>query len=67
MPEDTFIISANILVEPDGNSFYATCPAFKGLHTCGNTEKEAIENVRNAVVAYVLSLIKHGEPIPSRI
>src|SRR4030042_483360 len=60
----TLIISAHIFVEPDEDSFYATCPAFEGLHTCGDTEKEAIENVKNAIIAYVLSLIKHGDPIP---
>jgi len=58
------LITAYIIVEPDDDSFYATCPAFKGLHTYGDTEKEAIENVKNAIIAYVLSLLKHGEPIP---
>ena len=64
LTQKTFMISANILIEPDENSFYATCPAFEGLHTCGDSEEEAIENVKNAIVAYVLSLIKHNEPIP---
>lgn len=63
--EKTLLISADIFIEPDEDSFYATCPAFEGVHTCGGTEKEAIDNVKNAIIAYILSLIKHGEPIPA--
>lgn len=54
----------SIAVEPDGEGFHAYCPAFKGLHTCGNTEEEAIKNAGNAVAAYLQSLIKHKDPIP---
>jgi hypothetical protein len=36
----------------------------EGVHTCGNTEKEALENAKNAIAAYIVSLIKHKEPLP---
>jgi predicted RNase H-like HicB family nuclease len=52
------------VVEPDEGEFHAFCPALKGLHTAGSTEQEALENAKNAAVAYILSLIKHGDPIP---
>ena len=52
------------VVEPDEGDFHAFCPALKGLHTAGSTEQEALENAKNAAVAYILSLIKHGDPIP---
>lgn len=54
----------NVIVEPDEIGFHAYCPALKGLHTCGDTKEEALSNVSDAVVAYLQSLIKHGEPIP---
>ena len=53
-----------IVVEPDDNGFHAYCPALKGLHTCGDTEEEALSNASDAAEAYLRSLIKHGDPIP---
>jgi len=53
-----------IIVEPDEGSYHAYCPALKGLHTCGETEKEAIQNAKDAASAYLQSLLKHGDPIP---
>jgi len=56
-----------ITIEPDGDGFYAHCPAFKGLHTCGATEEEALSNAKDAIGAYICSLIKHDEPIPKGV
>jgi predicted RNase H-like HicB family nuclease len=53
-----------IVVEPDERSFHAYCPALKGLHTCGDTEKEALQNAKDAAAAYLQSLVVHGDPIP---
>lgn len=53
-----------VIIEPDETGFHAYCPALKGLHTSGDTEKEALENAKDAVIAYLKSLIKHGDPIP---
>ena len=56
-----------IFVEKDDSNYHAFCPALKGLHVDGATEKEAIENAREAAVAYLVSLIKHGDPIPLNV
>jgi predicted RNase H-like HicB family nuclease len=56
-----------IIVEPDETGFHAYCPALKGLHTCGETKEEAIQNAKDAALAYLLSIIKHGDPIPEGI
>lgn len=56
--------TTEIVVEPDEGGFHAYCPALKGLHTCGDTREEAIQNAGYAVSAYLQSLIKHHEPIP---
>jgi len=53
-----------IVIEPDGDGFHAYCPALKGLHTCGETQEEALQNAKDAATAYLRSLIKHGDPIP---
>ena len=55
---------ADIVLEPDDDGFYVFCPVLKGLHTCGKTEGEAIDNSRDAITAYIQSLLKHGEPVP---
>ena len=56
--------TAVIVIEPDGDGYHAYCPALKGLHTMGETRDEAIANAKDAVVAYLLSLTKHDDPIP---
>ena len=60
-----------VVVEPDGESFHAFCPAFKGLHVAfkglhvdGKTENEALRNATKAARVYVDSLAAHGEPLP---
>ena len=53
-----------VVVEPDEVGFHAYCPALKGLHTCGDTEQEALQNVKDAVIAYLRASIKYGDPIP---
>lgn len=53
-----------VIIEPDGNGFHAYCPALKGLHTLGETVEETKKNAKNAVIAYIESLIDEGDPIP---
>ena len=53
-----------IIIEPDSVGFHAYSPALKGLHMGGDTEEEALKNARDAAIAYLESLIAHGDPIP---
>lgn len=53
-----------VIIESDGPGFHAYCPALEGLHTYGETEKEALKNAKDAISAYLQSLIKHNDPIP---
>ena len=66
MQEDKPIIEFKIevAIESDNSGFHAYCPALEGLHTCGDTEEEALNNAVDAAAAYLKSLIKHGDPIP---
>lgn len=58
------LMKITIVVEKDEPGFHAWCPALKGLHTAGETVEEAISNAREAVLLYLESLVRHGEPIP---
>lgn len=57
----------DIVVEPDDDGFHAYCPALKGLHTGGTTIEEATANAKDAVIAYLQSIIEHSDPIPENI
>jgi predicted RNase H-like HicB family nuclease len=55
-------------LEPDEDGvFVATCPALPGCVSQGRTRAEATENIREAIEGYVLSLQKHGDPVPQSI
>jgi predicted RNase H-like HicB family nuclease len=45
----------------------ALCPALQGCYAEGETEAEAAENIREAMVAHIESRLKHGEPIYAEI
>lgn len=53
-----------VVVESDADGFHAYCPSLKGLHVGGDTKEEALQNARDAAIAYLHSLIKHGDPVP---
>jgi predicted RNase H-like HicB family nuclease len=57
-------IRVQIFIKKDGEGYHAFCPALEGLHVGGNTLEEVKQNAKDAVEAYLLSLIKHDEPIP---
>ena len=49
----------------DGSpAYHAWCPALKGCHTWGNTEREALARLEEAVELYLDDLRAAGEPIP---
>jgi predicted RNase H-like HicB family nuclease len=64
MPVKKLTFEVSIIVEKDEEEYHAFCPSLKGLHTCGRTKKEALENANCAVEAYLESLLSHHEPIP---
>lgn len=53
-----------ILERETGGGYHAYCPALKGCHSQGDSVDEAIENIREAMGAYLESVESHGEPIP---
>ena len=59
-----FTVEVTVFIEEDNGAFYAHSPTLPGLHVEGNTEDEVKLLVKDAVVAYVGSLLKHNEPLP---
>jgi predicted RNase H-like HicB family nuclease len=53
-----------IIIEPDGDGFYAHSPALTGLMMDGDTEAEALKNARLAAGEMLTIMIKKGIPIP---
>jgi antitoxin HicB len=57
-----------VLIEVDEDGlFVAECPVLPGCVCQGTTRQEALVNIRDAIVGYLASLEKHGEPIPPPI
>jgi predicted RNase H-like HicB family nuclease len=57
-----------VLFEQDEDGvFVATCPALPGCVSQGRTRAEAAANIREAIEGYLLSLKKHGDPVPPSI
>ena len=46
-------------VEEEGG-FHVWCPALKGCHSQGETQEEALENIREAIAAYLESVQADG-------
>ena len=57
-------VSIAVVVERDGDSFYAHCPGLKGVHVDGATEEEAVQNAMEAASLYVDSILRHNDPLP---
>jgi len=57
-----------VLVEPDEDGVYvAEVPALPGCISQGPTRAEALENIKEAIAAYLESLKAHNEPVPPPI
>jgi antitoxin HicB len=57
-----------VIIEADEDGvFVAECPALPGCISQGATRAEALENIKEAIEAYLESLRKHDEPIPPPI
>ena len=57
-----------VLIEQDEDGVYvAEVPTLPGCISQGQTREEAVENVREAIAAYLESLEAHGDPIPPPI
>jgi len=57
-----------VVMEQDEDGVYmAEVPALPGCISQGRTRAEAVENIREAIAAYLESLRAHNEPVPPPI
>ena len=57
-----------VFIEQDEDGmFVAEVPALPGCISQGNTRKEALRNIQEAITGYLESLKAHNEPIPPSI
>ena len=55
----------DVTFEEDEDGFIvASCPSLPGCHSQGRTREEAEVNIREAIIGFVASMKKHGEPLP---
>lgn len=52
-----------ILIEKDKDGYYATCPSLADCSTQGNTYKEALTNIKDAIKIYVQDCLQDNETI----
>ena len=52
--------------EEDGG-FVVKCPTLPGCISQGQTREEALDNIKEAMTAYLESLRSHSEPVPPPI
>ena len=57
-----------VLIEQDEDGVYvAEAPTLPGCISQGQTRDEAVENIKEAIAAYLESLEEHDEPVPPPI
>jgi len=55
------------LTKEDDGTFSVTVPALPGCTSQGETRVEAIAMIREAIEAYIESLLAHGDRIPQPV
>lgn len=56
------------VMEQDEDGVYiATCPALQGCYSQGQTYKEAIENLKDAIKVHIEARQSLGEPVPIEV
>lgn len=53
-----------VVIERDGEGFYAECPTLQGCFTDGETLEEAVKNIQQVIELHVEDRLACGEEIP---
>ena len=54
-----------IIYKGEDGYWVVECPSLPGCISQGKTKKEALANIQEAIEAYIESMRKHGETVPS--
>jgi antitoxin HicB len=62
------LVKYRVIIEQDEDGvFVAECPSLPGCISQGKTRAEALASAADAIQGYLVSLAKHGEPVPPSI
>jgi predicted RNase H-like HicB family nuclease len=53
-----------IISSQPGGGFFVECPTLPGCYSQGETETEALENIREAIELALEDMAETGEPVP---
>lgn len=53
-----------LVIEPDGDRYYAEVPSLPGCYSWGHTYEEALKNIKEALELWLEVKKEAGEPIP---
>lgn len=60
---DAMKFRVHVEADEDG-VFVAECPTLPGCISQGQTRNEALDNIKDAIAGYLVSLEKHSEAVP---
>lgn len=57
-----------VLIYPGVDGYWVVeCPSLPGCISQGETKEEALGNIKEAIQAYIETLIEDGEPVPEDV
>ena len=54
----------SVIIEKNGDGYFAFCPELQGCYTQGDTYEEALKNIKDAIRLHVEDRLEAGEKIP---
>ena len=60
---EKFMYEIKIIIQPDGDGYYAYCPGLQGVFAGGDTRKEAFENAKNGATGILRTKLNFGDDI----
>ena len=54
----------SVIIEKDGDGYFASCPELQGCYTQGDTYEQALENIKDAIRLHVEDRLESNEEIP---
>ncbi len=55
-----------IFEKEEEGGYYVFCPILPGCHTQSQTIDAGVQNIREAIQLYIVSLIEDGFPVPGK-
>ena len=53
----------SVIIEKNGDGYFAFCPELQGCYTQGDTYEEALKNIKDAIQLHVEDRLGSGEEI----